>query len=474
MENHQDKKPLSIDVNFSCQRCCQPLRLHQTLNNITKETFQDLISRNRDSSSSEDKTTGIRIDDDNPSGSNDGPKSNSHVIYKTIHSFRNKKLNDCDYSLINPVTDSNNGSLPSTLVTSTLLSGFDQSSNTHSKSSKDLKLQIQLFDILSDQSDIDHPLCEECADFVIEQMDKQLMILEQECNEFSEYKKKIEQDISSITTDEEVNNLQARLKELYQTQSDLIVELKDLNEQQQSLDKQLKQSKKELKQSEIATERYFQEYNALKFNYFQCEEEYRTLENKIRDAKEYFARLKRTSVFNLTFCIWHTGPFGTINGFRLGRLPNIQVEWQEINAAWGQCALLLVSLAKKLGFTFQRYKIVPYGNFSFIESLDDKSKQLPLYTAGGIKYYFHQKFDQAMVAFLDCLQEFYDEIRLQDRNFKLPYEMHSKGEIYEKTNNVRYSIKISINTEENWTKALKFMLTNLKWALAWVTTKHDN
>ncbi|KAH9516941.1 Beclin-1 [Dermatophagoides farinae] len=457
MENHQDKKPLSIDVNFSCQRCCQPLRLHQTLNNITKETFQDLISRNRDSSSSEDKTTGIRIDDDNPSGSNDGPKSNSHVIYKTIHSFRNKKLNDCDYSLINPVTDSNNGSLPSTLVTSTLLSGFDQSSNTHSKSSKDLKLQIQLFDILSDQSDIDHPLCEECADFVIEQMDKQLMILEQECNEFSEYKKKIEQDISSITTDEEVNNLQARLKELYQTQSDLIVELKDLNEQQQSLDKQLKQSKNELKQSEIATERYFQEYNALKFNYFQCEEEYRTLENKIRDAKEYFARLKRTSVFNLTFCIWHTGPFGTINGFRLGT-----------------SAQHSVSLAKKLGFTFQRYKIVPYGNFSFIESLDDKSKQLPLYTAGGIKYYFHQKFDQAMVAFLDCLQEFYDEIRLQDRNFKLPYEMHSKGEIYEKTNNVRYSIKISINTEENWTKALKFMLTNLKWALAWVTTKHDN
>ena len=74
----------------------------------------------------------------------------------------------------------------------------------------------------------------------------------------------------------------------------------------------------------------------------------------------------------------YSGPFGTINGFRMGRTPNMQVDWHEINAGWGQCALLLSSLSKKISLTFQRYKIVPYGNYSFIESLDDKSKQLPL------------------------------------------------------------------------------------------------
>ena len=29
-------------------------------------------------------------------------------------------------------------------------------------------------------------------------------------------------------------------------------------------------------------------------------------------------------------------------------------------------------------------------------------------------------------------------------------------------------VKIQLNHEETWTKALKFMLTNLKWCLAWV------
>jgi beclin 1 len=75
----------------------------------------------------------------------------------------------------------------------------------------------------------------------------------------------------------------------------------------------------------------------------------------------------------------HSGPFGTINNFRLGRLPNNPVEWAEINAAWGQAALLLHSLANKMEFTFKRYKIVPYGNHSFLESLEDKSRELPLY-----------------------------------------------------------------------------------------------
>jgi len=33
------------------------------------------------------------------------------------------------------------------------------------------------------------------------------------------------------------------------------------------------------------------------------------------------------------------------------------------------------------------------------------------------------------------------------------------------------SSRIQLNSEEQWTKALKFMLTNLKWALAWVSSQ---
>lgn len=51
----------------------------------------------------------------------------------------------------------------------------------------------------------------------------------------------------------------------------------------------------------------------------------------------------------------HSGQFGTINNFRLGRLPSVPVEWNEINAAWGQTVLLLHALANKMGLRFQRY-----------------------------------------------------------------------------------------------------------------------
>lgn len=43
------------------------------------------------------------------------------------------------------------------------------------------------------------------------------------------------------------------------------------------------------------------------------------------DAK-LLERLQRTNVYNDAFCITHDGFFGVINGLRLGRLPNKQVQ----------------------------------------------------------------------------------------------------------------------------------------------------
>ncbi len=42
----------------------------------------------------------------------------------------------------------------------------------------------------------------------------------------------------------------------------------------------------------------------------------------------------------------HDGPFATISGFRLGRTAEVPVEWDEINAAWGQAVLLLHTMAQ--------------------------------------------------------------------------------------------------------------------------------
>jgi len=92
-----------------------------------------------------------------------------------------------------------------------------------------------------------------------------------------------------------------------------------------------------------------------------------SLDNDLKYVESQLERLEKTNALNATFHIWHSGHFGTINTFRLGRLPSEPVDWNEINAAWGQTALLLNSLARKINFKFSNYQIVPFGNNSYIK-----------------------------------------------------------------------------------------------------------
>lgn len=66
------------------------------------------------------------------------------------------------------------------------------------------------------------------------------------------------------------------------------------------------------------------------------------LNAQIKYATEQRRSLLATNVLDMAFFIWKDGEYGTINGLRLGRLPNDNIEWVEINAAFGQIAMLLV------------------------------------------------------------------------------------------------------------------------------------
>ena len=83
---------------------------------------------------------------------------------------------------------------------------------------------------------------------------------------------------------------------------------------------------------------------------------------------------------------------------------------------------------------------------------------------------FDSKFDLAMVAFLDCLNQFANEVQRHGA-FSLPYEM-DKGKIRDTNTGQWHSVKLQFNSEESWTKALRYMLTNLKWGLAFVCMQY--
>lgn len=67
---------------------------------------------------------------------------------------------------------------------------------------------------------------------------------------------------------------------------------------------------------------------------------------QMENSAAHLKRLQQTNVYHDVFRIWHEGPFGTIGGFRLGRTNEAPVEWDEINAAWGQTVLLLKTMAQ--------------------------------------------------------------------------------------------------------------------------------
>jgi len=333
-----------------------------------------------------------------------------------------------------------------------------------------LRRTAELFETLTHcglEGDLEHPLCEECADAMLEAMNQRLRTVEQEAQAYGKYLRDLEKETEE---DSRVESLRKELEALETQEAGLKRELVKLKGEQAAADCALEEQLKAQEALEKEELSYWTEYSKYKRELLTAEDDYRSLECRLKYGQGQLDKLKKLNLFNATFNIWHSGHFATINGFRLGRLPSVPVEWSEINAAWGQTAFLLSSLAKAVGMKdFQRYQVVPYGNWSYVKVLAD-GKVLPLYGTGGLRMIFDSKFDSAMVAFLDCLQQFAVEVERQG-GFSLPYEI-DKGKIRDNNTGHYFSVKLQFNSEESWTKALRYMLTNLKWALAYVSAKY--
>lgn len=103
----------------------------------------------------------------------------------------------------------------------------------------------------------------------------------------------------------------------------------------------------------------------------------------------------------------------------------LKVEWAEINAAWGQTLLLLYTIARKLDYTFDSYRLVPMGSFSRIEQIAPTKTTHELYGSGDLhigRLLHNRRFDFAMVAFLDCLKSIIDYIKSQDPSVDFPHQ----------------------------------------------------
>lgn len=328
-----------------------------------------------------------------------------------------------------------------------------------------LRSTMRLFNVLSTRSDIDHPLCAECTQILLSSLQRQLDETKKERDGYIAFEKEVRKERERESLDLSRQDAEKKIERLKYDERAAIEQLRLADKEREQLDEELKLLEAEEKVLEEEEAEFWRSHN--EHLLVLAEQASRLASLRAAYAADYatLEKLERTNVYNDAFCIGHDGVFGTINGLRLGRVPGVPVEWPEINAAWGQTLLLLYTIARKLDYTFENYRLIPMGSFSRIERTVGDKATYELYGSGDLhlgRLLHNRRFDFAMVAFLECLKQLIDFVKSQDSTVEFPHQI-VKDKIGEA------SVKLQFSQEEAWTRALRHVLLALKIVLKWTT-----
>lgn len=288
--NRIDDKVLT--VNFTCQRCCQPLRIHKTFSTIDQNGLNTFTQLNFDEEDDEE----LR---------------NEFESYKNFPYLMESGLNINDFLLVE-------GGTNTTETTSSRNSTNLSSSSKQAKPVKrastlkhpaddlnyNLKVTTKLFDILSDQSTVNHPLCEDCADYIIDSMDNQLKVLEDECKVYKEFLENLEKVKSYSATENQVEELKEQIESHKKEEKELIDCLEQTIDEKKAMEKEIEKQHVELIKVNEEANKSWCEYNYLKKKLFDYEDELHSLDNQLKYAEAHLDKVKNTNIFASAFHIW--------------------------------------------------------------------------------------------------------------------------------------------------------------------------
>lgn len=403
-------------------------------------------------------------------------------------------------------------------------SNLHTSSDTSNLLSDKVETTARLFSILSSHSDIDHPICTECTALLTSGLEKRLAFATKERDAYISFLRTASVD---IPTPSERSDAASQLASLQAQEAIALAELETLESEHSALLAELATLTTESDALSASETAFFQSRNAFAASVTACAEERDSLALRLAHDAHVLERLQRTNVYHDAFHITHDGHFGTINGLRLGRLPGKNVEWAEINAAWGQTCFLLVVVAEKVGFEFSGWRLKPMGSVSAVERVEVKVaaasttasgrlhgiknsttiagserqeevkvlETLPLHYSSDLPIalaFWNRHFDTAMIAFLDCVKQLGAHVERTTAE-----EAQTKAQMQEqqRTGNaggreaervkmrsgglrLPYAIRgdvindvsIKLGGDANWTRACKSVLTCLKLLLAYAST----
>jgi beclin 1 len=338
-----------------------------------------------------------------------------------------------------------------------------QNQQRHGRFSFDSQISTlaKVFEIASEETDFDQPLCIDCVADVKKELKQQIKDLEEDVAAFAALEAKLLADAETGGKAAPLDERQfsRKLKRAKEEVAEEETKLKKAEEELVKAEKRQAAADATAAQLSKIEVKYWHSFNAVMLFLHAAADYKDSLQQRVDAAEQEIQTLRRTNVLASVFHISFDGPYGTISGARLGSTPDNPVEWWEINAAWGQAVLLLDTLARAVGggFKFTKGKLEPRGSFSRVH--DSRG---PAELFGPASKIVCLSFDRAQVAFLACLKEF--EVALAQRgatNFKTggPFSLSFP---IDGDRVAGYSIRYGLSRDKAWTKALKYMLLDLK------------
>lgn len=222
---------------------------------------------------------------------------------------------------------------------------------------------------------------------------------------------------------------------------------------------------KEIYESNKLRTKLLERFNKLIFEYNIIHDHDESIITEASRMSLQMKKFMQINAINDAFYIWYSGSFATINNFRLGNLTLKPIDWTEINAALGQAVLAVTIIAFKANISFKKYILIPMGSFPKVCKIEDKRSQYSLFTDGSFSLFPKRNFNTALIGFLTCVQELGDHVTKHDPTLQLPYVINAnEGKINDQS-------VILGSDDETWTRALKLLLADIKWIIAW-STKH--
>lgn len=126
--------------------------------------------------------------------------------------------------------------------------------------------------MMSGQSSIDHPLCVECTDTLLDQLDQQLKITDDELKDYKVFFNKL-YDKPSLDGDA----LSKELAELRREEEELIRKLEEIELERGKVAEKLESEKERSKLLEIEEKKYWMEYSEYQKELLEYEDEQQRL-----------------------------------------------------------------------------------------------------------------------------------------------------------------------------------------------------